>query len=275
MPELIPAAVAFASRADLKLSPVVGALFDAVEGNVDRTAIARIVDLDPTIAMAVLRVANTARYSRSSQCTSVDQAVGRLGVRRLLEIVNNIAGAPMRVADVEGFALRRHTLWRMSVATAFACREAADCRGRSPARAYTVGLLLDIGKIAMAKSLDATGLEPGEPFIHFERRALDCDHAQVGAAIATANGLPDAIVECIRLHHDPRGCATPEVHVAHVGSALAAQLLPEGVEGLTNPLYDESVERLGLSESDLLQILEAGVDGLVEAEAWCEPVGSA
>jgi HD-like signal output (HDOD) protein len=261
----------YAEASRVVLSPLLGALFEAVDGEACRREIVGIVEHDPPIALAVLRVASTARFARRTPCRSLDEAVGRLGLRLLLEIVNNVAGAPLRVPHVEGYRLCEHGLWRQAIATAFACRAIAEKRGLSASRAYTVGLLVDVGKLALAEPLVRAGtlVDPETPFVCFERDLVGCDHAEVGAAIARRNHLPACLVDGIRFHHDPRGSDDLWCHLAHVGAGLAAQVLPEGVEGLSNPLFDESLDRLALSAADLLQILHAAVDGVLEADAWC------
>ena len=167
--------------------------------SVDAARLSSIIHRDQALAAHVLRVANSAAHVGSVPCSSLQQAVSRLGMRCITEIVVAVAvkgrlfgkGSCIGVLQI---------LWRHSVLTASFTKEIARARRRNVEIAFLCGLLHDIGKAVLLTNIDRL-LGDHEVSMDELSAALQCHHARAGRMLAEQWKMPDQIVECIE-HHD-------------------------------------------------------------------------
>ncbi len=220
------------SVAGLVTPPLVALRLSRMLENPDVSAqdVAQIVESDPNLVIAILRLANSAYYSRGRRIDTVEKAIIRLGSGLVREIALGVCvaraftGLPQRRQVSERF-------WRHSVNTAIACRFlAAQSEIEHHDAAYTAGLLHDIGELVIySKGVDAGELReryeqgPKVALYRLEREELGFDHAQVGEALAAQWQLPEILQECMRAHHEPeryRFCPRL-VYAVHVADIVA------------------------------------------------------
>jgi HD-like signal output (HDOD) protein len=87
---------------------------------------------------------------------------------------------------------------------------ASDCRMLDPERVFVAGLLHDLGHLIMYQEvpeLAAAALQTfGDGAVELcqaERSLLGFDYAEVGGELLAQWGLPESLVEAVRLHTDP------------------------------------------------------------------------
>ena len=241
-------------------------------------AIADTVSLDQALAAKALRVANCSFYGVPGRVVSIRQAIGMLGLRSVSTVLT-IAAVSQSIPrpSCPGFDLERY--WRHSVAVALCARNIARTLRLDADVAFTAGLLHDLGRLALASQapaclseslrrrdqLDCTMLEA-------ERATLGTDHAALGSQVAARWHFGPAIVEAIRLHHEPPASSQATVvDIVHVADSIAHALdLAGDPNEMVPPLDATAWNRTGLSEGQallLLQDTESEVDGLCEALA--------
>lgn len=190
-----------ARRLELPTMPASAARVLAMcqDGSVDAAQLSEVIHQDPAIASNVLRVANSASYVGHQPCSSLQQAVSRLG----LQLVTEVATAASMGARLTAGGARSELaadLWRHSVTTAFYTKEIARSRRRNVETAFLCGLLHDVGKAVLLASLTADDLRaPSEELC----AALDEHHVAAGLELAEEWGLPEPVVASIRWHHAP------------------------------------------------------------------------
>jgi len=176
-------------------------------------SVASIVATEQVLAAALLRVVNSAAAGVRREILTVDQAVTYLGFStvRALVLRLQMGGILQRVA-APGSAYDAEKLWLHSMAVSQVAEHLATrVRGTDPWLASTIGLLHDIGKLAInsqfpkqVQQLWQRGLGPAdESFLARERRLFGADHAFIGAYLTARWELPSELVEAIRLHHLP------------------------------------------------------------------------
>lgn len=185
---------------------------------------------DQALAAKTLRLANSSFYGRGRQVRSVAEAIGVLGLRTVRGVVTaaGMAGSFRRDPGFDHGAFWRHSIGSALCAQALASelqRDDADL-------AFTVGLLHDIGRLALASALAPAYAEAEQwrrdkdcPAHEAERTVLGIDHAEVGGLIARQWNFAPAIVHAIRDHHAPQADAGLTLTgIAHVGDAIAHAL---------------------------------------------------
>lgn len=207
--------------------------------------VARIASSDPKLALRVLRTVNSAAFGLRTEVDSIERAVGYLGDKTVLGIALSLGTGGTFRKDLPAYGAGGGDLWAHSLHVAIAARELAKHTrdAVAPDVAYTAGLLHDIGKSLLgdglgdpdafiqAETASADGAEGGgaQPpdqvdFDEFERRAMETDHAEVGAALLEAWGLPASLQTAVRHHHAPSESPEadhPLAYVVHLGDFLS------------------------------------------------------
>lgn len=225
---------------------------------------ARIVMRDSALAVAVLRVANSASLGFQVSATSIAEALSRIGESQLLKIALAHASQAALGGQVEEYGLEEGEAWLGALAGALAAEEIAKfSRKCDPNVAFTAALLRDIGKLAMGLivpggELSATLLDGDGDVLDREQAAFGFDHTQIGAALGRSWGLPEELLNAIRFHHRPPSGedADPIFDTVHCADCLAMMLgYGIGFDGLAYSINSESRELLGIDQPALEDLL--------------------
>jgi putative nucleotidyltransferase with HDIG domain len=174
----------------------------------------RVLKSDNILDVKLLRVCDMPYFGLKEPVTSVDQAVVLLGHQQVLQIVLTLTFGSAMVVPLPGYAVKAKELWRHSLITATAAETVvsniADLKA-VPTLAFTVGLLHDIGKLAVGPVLtpeaeaDMRSRIERDHLSRFEaeKQVLGTDHAEVGACLLQGWHLPEKIIEAVANHHQP------------------------------------------------------------------------
>jgi len=197
----------------------------------------KLIRPDPAMTANLLKLANSAYFGIPTEISSVHQAVVLLGTKRITEIAVGYAFRQLVPDEVPGYQMDSSGYWLHCIAVAvMAERLAETIKGGTPDLTFTVGLLHDIGKLAVGTFLEDEAskirakISDGETdLVAAERSVLGFDHARVGALLADRWKLPRSISEPIRYHHDLDNMSAdnPARQVAelvHLADALAHSL---------------------------------------------------
>lgn len=228
-------------------------------GDPDLGEIAEIVSFDQALTAGVLRTANSSWSAARTPVTTVRDAIVRLGSAAVLSMALDVNVRARMNRAVPEYGLAEGDLWRHSVAASLA-GELLQRRARAevPPEAVAASLLHDVGKLLMARFLDADLLaalerahdEGGLSRMAAEAEILGVHHGELGALVAQDWGLPEGIVVGIAYHHDPDSCDVTVAYVVHLADCVAKVVVPtvpdhDDVEG-----FAHSMEHLGLSADD-------------------------
>lgn len=168
----------------------------------DAVRLSAVIHKDQTVASNVLRVANSAAYSGQVPCSSLQQAVSRLGMQLVTEIVMAVS-VRGRMFTNQACAELLDSLWKHSVLTAFYTKEIARMRRRNVEIAFLCGLLHDVGKAVLLGSVDRV---LGSEVLSVPRdelnEALHDQHVPAGILLSEEWKLPALVAEAIACHHD-------------------------------------------------------------------------
>jgi HD-like signal output (HDOD) protein len=204
--------------------------------------VAAVVENDPACAARVLRLANCSYFGDGTTIHSIERAIACLGKERLRYLV---LGASLTELEQSGPI---NEIQRTASQTAAMVRTMIT----DPAEldvAVAAALLNDVGcavlRMRLGHAYDRLvelARDTRRSIADIEREHLGVSHADVGACLLRIWGLPSAIVDVVRHHHDPGSAPAPLRMIAaavHVADASVRQV----------PIDHASLERSGYAGS--------------------------
>ncbi len=235
-----------------------------------------VVQTDAGITGKVLKLCNSAYYGFQREVGSLQEAGNMLGTDTLVNLVlTSSANKYFRSAGSVA-PQRQEKLWTSSITQALASRLIAQKSGyEKPDRAYTVGLMQNIGTIVMDRFYtDELGhviaeVEAGRSALAAERAVLGIHHAEIGARLATKWELPNSLTDTIRFHHDPAN-ATVDPQLASTVHLAETMLGVHGQDEPASPAAHEvceaAFELTGLCPDDFEVLQELLAEELHKAQ---------
>ncbi|MDP1829906.1 MAG: HDOD domain-containing protein [Archangium sp.] len=186
----------------------------AQDPDVSMDAVAAVVERDPAITAAVLRIINSAYFGLPRRVSSVRETVRYLGIVPLKNLVLTVEVFEGLAKGKRALALQHEALLR-----AYAMRELLG-RTALAEQAFVAGILADVGQLLLLARLpvDAMAIEKQVesgvlPWVAQAER-LGCTAATIGAQLLARWNLPASLIEAVALHHQPRAAAALNVTTA-------------------------------------------------------------
>jgi HD-like signal output (HDOD) protein len=198
-----------------------------------------VIERDPALSTRVLRVANSAAFSRGDPITTIGAAVGRLGM-------GHVRSLCFAVGLVRAFGDGRRRLdhqryWEHSAAVGMVAERLTDLSKRyahvDGAEAYTAGLRHDVGLLVTDQFFpeDFAGVqEEMEAELNARRLVetsrLGMDHGAIGGRILDRWQLPTAVRAAVSFHHQPESCGDEGADLATLVWAAETLCTASGLE---------------------------------------------
>jgi putative nucleotidyltransferase with HDIG domain len=175
--------------------------------NTSNVQLAEVIRMDATFSFELLRLANSSLFGFSHQIIDIGHAISVVGLERVKAMVMMVA----LNAQIKS-ALRYQRLmdcWVHCLACAVLSEQVAYGCGLPPERAYTAGLLHDVGRLGMMTAypqeynrlLDVAADENLE-LIDAELDVFDIDHCMAGAWLVAEWNLPTEVGVVAQTHHE-------------------------------------------------------------------------
>ncbi len=189
----------------------------ARDPDIEMGKVARALSMDSALATKILRIANSPLYAQRRKSDNLRQALVVLGLNATLTLALSFSLVKaLRTGRANG--LDHSWYWRRALLAATAARALGDAMHQTLAEEiFLAGLLQDVGILALDQALpelyrgcDQLQRNHGALAEH-ERRALQTDHAEVGAWLMRTWNLPEHLHRAIgHSHHlDPQPSADP------------------------------------------------------------------
>lgn len=224
----------------------------------------KIVKIDPGLTAKILKVANSALYSRPKEIDNLQTAIGLLGFKNIRSMVVLVTASTMVQASGNHRVLKH--LWDESVRSAFYSRLLAIRTGNRDIaeEVFIAALLQDIGKLAFAVSETdsyTTMVEhshespplPDQQLAQEEAKEFGMNHRELGAMILESWKFPDQYIEACRSH----GSTTVSLRyrkllsLISLGSGLSQVPQDKQLDDQSTQQLKTYLRYLGLSEDDL------------------------
>lgn len=200
--------------------------------NSDLSDVATLIRLDAAMTTRVIKISNSAWYGRGAPCHTIDEAVNRIGFREVFQLVSVVASGALVAQPLAAYGRDANTMWRESVACAFAAELLAECLGEDTATSFMNGLLHAIGRQAFNRYAVTSGrtfLDEGFPldFSGAEFVLLGFTQADVGACMLKKWNFPKENIEAVRHQYEPLEAVEPYDRLASI--LYGARLLRSAV----------------------------------------------
>jgi HD-like signal output (HDOD) protein len=169
------------------------------------------ISRDPSLSVRLLRISNSAYYSRSEPVVSIDEAVLFLGIDQIRMLSMTTRCVEM-LSPQDKFGFQWNDFWRHCIATAYFSNMIGKFFKRphqSPELDYIAGLLHDVGKLVIAMLSPETfgyiftyARDHNQSFYETEQAHLDTNHASLGGWYLERQNLPPVVSEAVRCHHN-------------------------------------------------------------------------
>jgi HD-like signal output (HDOD) protein len=164
----------------------------------DANSLATLLTRDPTLAGAVVRVANSAHYRRGAQVTSLPQAIGVIGNDGLRYVVLTSVMRPILQADPSQQAARSgERLSRQAEARTWICGELAAASGCDAGEAQLASVIASAGVAALMRMMPRTLLAQAAADTSFAAAFMTLS-ATLSARAATHWRLDEGLQRALR-----------------------------------------------------------------------------
>ncbi len=231
--------------------------------------IVAIIETDAALTTKVLRVANSAAYSRGKQIETVNRAIVMLGETLIMGIALGSCTNTLFEGALEGYHCDAGELWDHSLKTAMIARRLSNFSVTeiNSDIAFTAGLLHDVGKSIQSEFLEIKSkgqnaenqLPNNISYDSMERDTLGIDHSEIGYFIAKHWNLPEILCLSIKYHHNP-GKADIEfrpllytVHLSDLFTMMTGSCT--GVDALSYELDLNYKEYINFDKNDLATLI--------------------
>jgi HD-like signal output (HDOD) protein len=227
------------------------------EPTTDLDDLVALLRIDPSLTLHVIKLSNCVLYQSSSPCTSLEQAVARVGFGEVQQLVGLAVARQAFQVEVAHYDLPAGRLWENAVAAANLMSAFAKRAGADAPAAYSTGLLRGLGTVILNNYPGAVCF-PGEtqyPDVHaWEKKTHGLTAVEVSALLLEHWNFSPEMVSTVREHLAPESAAANRASAARLH--LSCKIATEwgcGLPGETGRWRsDPSVcAQAGLREDDL------------------------
>jgi HD-like signal output (HDOD) protein len=237
------------------------------DDTVDAASVLAIIGKDPSLTSNLLKLANSAFYGLRRQVGTTREALIMLGNQTVVNLAFAASMGDVLRGPLAAYRLGRNEMWHHALGCALASASliALDKGGmESRERAFTCGLVHDIGKLIMNRPLQKELVQlPVEgtfnSLMAAEKQVLGFDHSEAGAALGESWNFPTYLVNVIRFHHRPDD-APDDPELTRAVTAANLLVCQVGFAGGTGPLpeaaFGEEMSKLGYTPEEITPVMD-------------------
>jgi HD-like signal output (HDOD) protein len=167
----------------------------------DIAELSTMISADPLLCSELLKTANSVLYAAHVPAETLHEAIMRVGMRTLRSLIFSVS---MRGVILKGHGLNEYAeeVWRQALSIAAIARAIAKECQIEPEKAFMIGLLQDVGKIALLTMLREEVRTRGEVNPALVGKLFHKYHERAGQAMGAAWRLPAELTSVAGGHHD-------------------------------------------------------------------------
>ena len=155
---------------------------------------------DPVLSTRLLRMANSALYATQEPVETIHEAIMRVGMRELRSLILALSMRQVifRNGNLTSYA---EETWRQAYSVAVICRSISEQCGMPGDKMFLLGLLHDVGKIALLSMLQREVKDPKDVTPTLVGRSFLEYHEQTGSLMAEGWKLSEEFISVAGCHH--------------------------------------------------------------------------
>ena len=223
---------------------------------------------DQVITAKVIKLCNSAFFSKKMDIDSIDRALVLLGEKQLLQLVVSAVFKDFFSQNTYGYSLCKGGLFNHALGTALIGERLATLNGNiSSDIAYTAGLLHDIGKVVLDQYMgDAHPFfyrrvqEDCENIFSVEREVFGLTHDEVGTKLAERWSLPEDLSDVIKNHHNPEQSSMDSelTYLIYLADLLMSRfLIGQEIERLNVDNLEMRLRKIGFTMDQFPRIIDS------------------
>jgi putative nucleotidyltransferase with HDIG domain len=237
------------------------------------------ISKDQAITTDILKICNSAYYSKGKEITSVDRAIVTLGIKEVKDIIVVSTTKQVLNKPIIGYDLEKGDLWKHNLVVAMLAKKIAIMKKQRALAdvVFTGGIIHDVGKTILAmfvantfKEILETSQTKQIDFTTAEREVMGFDHQEIGEKILEKWQFPEVLRMIVRHHHDPDqapaqyGQIVSIVHIANTIALMAGVGI--GNDGLFHELSENAIKTVGMAPEELEQVFGGVPETLKQAQ---------
>ncbi|MBB6478713.1 HDOD domain-containing protein [Spirochaeta isovalerica] len=173
--------------------------------NLSSSSLTKLISLDPYLSASILKIANSALYSRRSEIKELDTAVNLIGFKKIKTMVLLLAGASLFKKNENSYFYK--LFWSHSIISAFICRDIAELIDSSfnSDEYFTAALLHRIGEVPLFLSdkdkymqLIEENQDHSQSLSRLELEKMNTNSCLIGEALLTYWNFPEELRKTAR-----------------------------------------------------------------------------
>ena len=172
--------------------------------------LSKLIEKDPSLTINILKHCNSPYYGFTSKISSVNHAISLIGINEVKKLTLIYAVKSRFAKKLDGYGVSGEQVWRHSINTALGAQFLARLKKIHPVdTAFTAGILVDIGKIALNEFIIKYDLKEFRdknnfPRLHeLEKQSLGLTHSEIAAILLHKWEFSNEITDSIANHHYP------------------------------------------------------------------------
>jgi HD-like signal output (HDOD) protein len=157
-----------------------------------------LVSRDSALVADLIRLSNSAIFSRGTGCSDLQVALQRLGLKEVLRAIALSLSKNLFGNGLNRYGLRAAEYWRSSVLAALIMEQFANIHGVDTSQAYTVGILHALGRILINEVLGEVGSneiwDRTKCLENWEVSQVGFTHAEAGTLLLKEWAFPSPLV---------------------------------------------------------------------------------
>ena len=220
--------------------------------------LAKIIEIDPTISLRLISIANSPIYRGITEIRNVKAAIPRLGLKETSNIVMAIANKNLYETDNVKFKILMDRLWVHALASGYGSKLIAQTLKLDDLEKYfLMGLTHDVGKILLLKEFTDASTGPSLSMDAIEANLQEA-HIGLGSMLLKRWNFDAEFISVITQHEEAQfhPDTVKEILVVHLANMLTRQI------GFS--LFKEKIDFAELSSAQILKLEPAKVEGIGE-----------
>lgn len=184
------------------------------EPDVNIESIGKLVSQDAALVADVIRLSNSAIYSRGESCVDLQLALQRLGLDEVVRVIELSMSKHIFGKGLTHYGFTAGQYWRTSVLAAVLMEHFAFVHGIDAPEAYTIGILHALGRVLINEVLEeeksTLPWDRKGSLENWEVSRVGFTQAEAGALLLREWSFPKAIVTPIENQLGPTRVTTPQ-----------------------------------------------------------------